>query len=94
MALRSTYFFSDREREIWALEEKQLHERHQTAKQNVRDQCHLQRQHVALRHAKVSDTKCATSLQAGPLDSGMSNTTLSLVFTEDSRGLKAGFHKA
>ena len=36
------------------VEEKQLHEKYQTAKQQVRDLYHLQRYHLSLRHKKVS----------------------------------------
>ena len=42
-----------RECDIWKMEEKHLHERHQTAKQQIKDQYHLQRHQLVTRHDKV-----------------------------------------
>lgn len=42
-----------RESELWKMEEKHLQERHQVSKQQIKDQFHLQRQQLVLRHDKV-----------------------------------------
>nr|CAB3266367.1 STE20-like serine/threonine-protein kinase [Phallusia mammillata] len=44
-----------RECEIWTLEERHLQERYQTCKQQVKDQYHLQRHQLVLRHDKEQE---------------------------------------
>lgn len=44
-----------RESEIWRLEERHLHERYQTTKQQIKDQYHLQRHQLVLRHNKEQE---------------------------------------
>jgi len=40
---------------VWTLEEKQLHEKSEIAKQHLREIYQLQRYHLSLRHEKVSE---------------------------------------
>ncbi|XP_076814978.1 serine/threonine-protein kinase 10-like isoform X1 [Clavelina lepadiformis] len=44
-----------RECDIWKLEERHLHEKHQTAKQQIKDQYHLQRHQLVVRHDKEQE---------------------------------------
>lgn len=44
---------SEREATIWEMEEKNLHERHQLMKQQMKDQYFLQRHQLLKKHEKV-----------------------------------------
>lgn len=45
--------FLDRESTIWDMEERNLHERHQLLKQQLKDQFFLQRHQLVKKHEKV-----------------------------------------
>lgn len=49
--------FAAREAAIWELEERQLHEKHQLIKRQLKDVFFLKRHHMLTRHEKVSDLK-------------------------------------
>lgn len=48
---------SEREATIWEMEEKNLHERHQLMKQQMKDQYFLQRHQLLKKHEKVQMLK-------------------------------------
>lgn len=49
----SAYFFLAREAAIWELEERQLQEKHQLSKRQLKDIFFLQRHQMLVRHEKV-----------------------------------------
>ena len=54
-AMRMLFFlFADHEAELWEMEQRQLHERHQLAKSQLKETFFLQRSQMLNRHKKVS----------------------------------------
>ena len=48
------FLFADHEKELWDMEQRQLHERHQLAKTQLKETFFLQRSQMLNRHKKVN----------------------------------------